>query len=202
MYIIQEVLVGDEVLTEQFVCHLEKCKGACCVEGDFGAPLDDEEIPILEKHISDILPFIDREGQIVLEKDKPWDWFDKDDRPFKGTKLRPDGACAFVFTENSGVVSCGIERAWKANALGFQKPVSCHLYPLRYSEIENTGFRALNYDEWSVCSPACQLGKTLKTPLTVFLKDAIERRFGHEFYEDLEAARQHSLTSNQTGEES
>jgi hypothetical protein len=196
MYIIQEVLVGDEVLTEQFVCHLEKCKGACCVEGDFGAPLDEEEIPLIEQNMDEILAYLDAEGRTVLENEKIWEWYDKEDRPFKGTKLRKDGACAFVFTEPNGVVSCGIERAWKAGSVNFKKPISCHLYPLRYSEIENTTFRALNYDEWSVCSPACQLGATLKVPLTLFLKEAIVRKFGDTFYEELEAARLHRLESN------
>lgn len=193
MYMIQDVLVGDEVLTEQFVCHLEKCKGACCVEGDFGAPLDEEEIPDIEASLADILPFVDEAGQKELSEKPIWDWYDKEDRPFKGTTLRPDGACAFVFTEENGTASCGIERAWKAGKTGFRKPVSCHLYPLRYSELENTGFRALNYDQWSVCSPACQLGKSLQVPLVHFLKEAIIRRFGEEFYEELDAAREHGL---------
>jgi hypothetical protein len=192
MYIIQDVLVGDEVLSKQFVCHLEKCKGACCVEGDFGAPLDDEEVELMENFPASILDFIDDSGKEAINEHGPWQWFEQDDIRFKGTTLRKDGACAFVHTESNGIVACGIEKAYQAGVLDFKKPVSCHLYPLRYSEMPHSGFRALNYDEWNICNPACVLGESLKVPLADFLKEAIIRRFGVPFWEELKAASEHA----------
>jgi hypothetical protein len=196
MYIIQDVLVSDDVFSEEFVCNLSKCKGACCVEGDFGAPLEKDEIEILEKMYPLIEPYIDDAGKEAIQKDGVWAWFDKEDDNFKGTTLRKDLACAFIKTGPLGIVSCGIEKAYIDGKIEFKKPLSCHLYPLRYSEIEQTEFRALNYDRWLVCNPACALGRELKVPLVEFLKEAIIRKFDASFYEELNAARMDAQTRN------
>jgi hypothetical protein len=196
MYVIQDVLVSDDIFSEEFVCNLSKCKGACCVEGDFGAPLEDEEIAIIENFYPQIEPYIDDAGKEAIKEAGVWAWFDKDDDNFKGTTLRKDLSCAFIHTDPIGIVSCGIEKAYLDGKIDFKKPISCHLYPIRYSEIKETEFRALNYDIWSVCNPACALGKELKVPLVEFLKEAIIRKFDESFYEELNAARIDSQTRN------
>lgn len=193
MYLIQDVLVADEVLSSFFVCQLDKCKGACCVEGDFGAPLDEPEIAVLQKIYPQVKPFLDKEGVAAIDQKGVFEVFQQEEISFPGTTLRSDGACAFVKTDNQGMVSCGIELAQRAGVISERKPISCHLYPLRYSEIAPSGFKALNYDRWDICHPACQLGDTLKVPLISFLREAIVRRFGISFYEELMAAYEHKL---------
>ncbi len=178
--------MSDDVLTERFRCNLAACKGACCWEGDFGAPLDAEEIETLEKIYDDVKPFLRHEGIRAIEAQGLSVYYD--DLKGFGTPLLPDGACAFLVFENNGTAKCGIERAFEAGATDFVKPVSCHLYPIRVAKNEELGFEALNYDRWDICSPACTAGKKDKIPLYRFVKTALVRKYGEAFYEELEAA--------------
>jgi hypothetical protein len=184
MILIQEILVSSAVIKEQFVCHLEKCKGACCVGGDYGAPIDDDEIPILTEAFERIKPFMDPSGVKAIEEHGVYQLFDES--RFKGVTLREDTACAFVRIDQQGIAHCTIEEAWKDGATDFRKPISCHLYPIRVRKSETRGYNALNYDKWNLCSPACSLGKQLKVPLYQFVKEAIVRKYGQEFYEELD----------------
>lgn len=187
MLMVQDKLVSDELIEEQFICNLSKCKGACCWEGDMGAPLEDEELPILKRIYPQVRPFLSEEGQKLIDAEGVYDIFkDEDDTQF-GTRLLPDGRCAFLTFTKSGIAQCGIEKAWKAGATDFQKPISCHLYPIRVSKNEIAGFEALNYDVWDICSAACQLGKEQQMPVYQFLKEAIIRKYGVEFYDELDA---------------
>ncbi|TNF29060.1 MAG: DUF3109 family protein [Bacteroidetes bacterium] len=181
MFAIQNTLVSLDLLERHFVCDLQACKGACCVKGDAGAPLTDEEIALLEDLIDDIQPYLDEEGHAAIAQNGV---FEIDVDGDKGTTLLKNGRCAFALVDENGMVSCGIEKAHSEGAIHFKKPISCHLYPVRITEYDN--YDAINYNKWSICSPACSCGAKLQVPLYRFLKDALIRKYGTEWYEELE----------------
>ncbi len=189
MIIVQNKLVSDDIIEQQFMCNLQACKGACCWEGDFGAPLEDEEITIIHNNYQKIKPFLTEEGRkVILEKGK-YTYFDEPAE--NGTTLLDNGACAYMTYDNNGVAQCGIEQAHKAGAIEFKKPISCHLYPIRVNKDEQSFFEALNYDIWDICSAACQKGKEQQMAVYQFAKEALIRKYGEDFYEELDAAAKH-----------
>ena len=181
MLIIGEALVSEDILEKKFVCHLDKCKGQCCVSGDRGAPLVEDEIIIIQNNIEAIKPFMDKEGLVLLSKNG-FHEIDPDDGELI-TTCRDGGACVFVVFEN-GITQCAIEKANKAGKTDFKKPMSCHLYPIRASKYGD--YTVLNYDKWDVCNPACSLGEELNIPVYKFLKEPLTRKMGPEWYQDLE----------------
>ncbi|MBP7272841.1 MAG: DUF3109 family protein [Saprospiraceae bacterium] len=183
MYVIQDILVSDEILHEQFVCNLSACKGACCWEGDLGAPLEEAELPILEAIYEKVKPFLTDAGIAAIEAQGK---FVKVKKSF-ATPLVDDKPCAYMTYNDLGIAQCGIEQANKAGVIDFKKPISCHLYPIRISKNKALQFEAMNYERWDICEPACTLGKQLKVPVYLFLKEPIIRKYGKEFYEELEA---------------
>jgi len=195
MHWIEDKLVSDDILEEFFACELTACKGACCWEGSYGAPLLDSElddVAAAAKLLRDELP---DENQRILDKTKGYEWYDDMDK--FGTALRRDGACVFLTFDKTGIGQCAIEQAWRMGRTSFRKPISCHLYPIRVQHQEPTGMTALNYDRWSICSAACQKGKRERIPLYRFAKEAIIRAFGHDFYEALEHAATRSATEEE-----
>lgn len=189
MIALENTLISEDLLEKQFVCDLNKCKGACCVEGDSGAPLELDEPIILEEEFDQISPYLTDAGREAIEKNDPFS-LDESEGRYK-TTLRPDGACAFVTFDEHGISKCGIEKAWEEGKTSFRKPISCHLYPVRIKKLPD--FEALNYEVWDICAPACELGKKLEVPIYRFVKDALIRKYGGEFYEMLDAyARQAS----------
>ncbi len=195
MYIIQEKLVSDEVFTQKFVCNLNACKGACCWEGDFGAPLEKEEVTILNNILPKVLPYLSDASQERLLSKGVATWYREANED--GTTLMDDGACAFLTYENNGIAKCGIEKAYEAGDINFKKPISCHLYPIRINKVEGVDFEALNYDEWDICSAACSLGEALKVPVFQFVKEALIRNYGKDFYEEMEAAYENFKSSSE-----
>jgi hypothetical protein len=188
MILIDDVLISDDVIEKQFVCNISKCKGICCVEGDSGAPVEKAETKILKKIYPKIKKYLLPEGIAAIEEQGTFvDEPDDEYTPF-ATPLINGGACAYVNYEPDGTVSCGIEKAWKDGVTDFRKPISCHLYPIRLKQMEE--ITAINYDVWDICSDACKLGKSLKVPVYVFLKDALIRKFGNDFYDALDQAAQ------------
>lgn len=179
------VLVHEDIIRNEFVCNLSKCKGACCIEGNAGAPLMDNETEILLEIYQDVKPFLSEEGIKAIEsqgafiKDIEGDW--------TTTCVDGEKECAFVTWEN-GIAKCGIEKAHEKGALkvDWKKPLSCHLYPIRVTYYP--GFDVLHYDRWSICSDACSLGEKLKVPIYKFVKDPLIRAYGKEWYEQLEKA--------------
>jgi len=186
LVIVQDILISEDVLKKYFRCNLDACKGACCWEGDFGAPLETAELETLEKIYADIKPFLRPEGIQVIEDQGLYIYY-QGLKSF-GTPLLGNGACAFLTFEENGVAKCGIEKAFEAGATDFRKPISCHLYPIRASKNEEVDFEALNYDRWEICSAACTAGKKEKIPVFRFAKAALVRKYGEAFYEELEAA--------------
>jgi len=186
MIIVQNILVSDDVVEQQFICNLNACKGACCWEGDYGAPVEEEEKPILEAIFEQVKPFLTPEGIAAVEAQGKYAWYDG--MGDYGTPLVQGGACAYLIYDALGIAKCGIETAWRAGATDFRKPISCHLYPIRIEKFEAFGSEALNYDRWEICSAACTLGEKEQVPVYVFLKEAIIRKYGEAFYEELQGA--------------
>jgi hypothetical protein len=180
MILHKDTIISTDVIKQEFICNIEACKGACCIEGDFGAPLEEDELAIIGANLKGILPHLDKESVVQIEtsgfyeKDTDGDWV---------TQCRPSGACVFSTQDKNGVLGCGIEQAWKAGDSDFRKPISCHLYPIRISKVGD--YTALNYHRWDICSPACALGNKHGLKLHVFLKDALVRKFGIQWYNEL-----------------
>lgn len=185
MIVIENTLVSEDLIQAHFVCNLSACKGACCVEGDQGAPLLLEEEAVIQENLAGILPYLAPENQErITQEGFALTYPDGD----FGTRLMDDGACVFVTREN-GMVTCGIEKAYKDGKSNFIKPVSCHLYPVRVKEYKE--FIAVNYDRWEICKPACKLGSELNVPLYLFVETALVRRFGQEWMDTLKATAEH-----------
>ena len=180
MIIIDNVIVTDEFLNAKFCCHLARCKGECCVAGDAGAPLEPDEVGIIEENIEKIKPYMREEGLKAIEEN---DVYDYDDFGEMTTQLVDGAECAFVYFHENGTALCAIEKAFNEGKIDFQKPISCHLYPIRL--MEKDGFIHIMYHEWSVCVPAKRLGEKEGIPLYKFLKDPLIRRFGKAWYERL-----------------
>lgn len=178
---IGDKIVSTQIFERKFVCDLNACKGACCIEGDAGAPLTLEEIDILEEDLEAIKPYMRQEGIDAVDKTGVF-YMDQDNEA--GTTLVNNKECAFVFFDNNGITKCAIEQAHKEGKTEFKKPISCHLYPIRVKEFND--FTALNYDKWDICSPACACGESLNVPVYKFLKEPIIRAFGEVFFEELE----------------
>jgi len=183
MIAIDNVLLSDEIIEEHFVCDLNKCKGGCCVDGDCGAPLTEEETGIIARIYPKIKSYLTPE--YIAEIDKQGT-HTTDPQYGYVTPTVNGGICVYGITDEMGIVKCGIEKAWKEGKIKFRKPISCHLFPIRI--IEHDGYEAVNYEpRETLCKPACKLGKQLKVPVYVFLKDAIIRKYGDEFYEGIDA---------------
>jgi hypothetical protein len=178
---IGKTLVSDEVISNRFVCDLKKCKGACCIEGESGAPLEKEELKLIEESYPAVKPFLTADGIKAIEEKGLY--LIDDDGDFVTPLIGEGGACAFTVFEN-GIAACGIEKAYNEGKIPFRKPVSCHLYPVRITAYKN--YDALNYHEWEICSPACKLGKKLSVPVFRFVKDALIRKYGQAWYDELE----------------
>jgi hypothetical protein len=183
MIAIDNVLLSDELVEEHFVCDLTKCKGGCCVDGDCGAPLTEEEAQTIARIYPDIKSSLTQEYIPEIEKQGTHTW---DNEYGFVTPTVNGGICVYGYTDELGTVKCAIEKAWKEGKVDFRKPVSCHLFPIRITS--HPGYEAVNYEpRETLCKPACKLGKSLKVPVYQFLKDAIVRKYGDDFYEALDA---------------
>jgi hypothetical protein len=176
---LENVLISDDLQTVHFVCNLAKCKGACCVEGDGGAPLEEEEISFLEDYIDEIKPFMLEGG---VEEIRSIGVFDYDADGKYVTPLVNGKECAFVYFED-GITRCAIEKAFQGKKIPFPKPLSCHLYPVRIKELHEG--EALNYHKWHICNKALENGMKLKMPLYLFLEEALIRKYGRNWFNRL-----------------
>lgn len=194
MIAIDNKLVSDEVIDEQFVCDLAKCKGGCCVDGDAGAPLHVSELDTINEIYEAVLPYLTEEGKMEIERqgryvyDKEFGWV----TPTIASKV-----CVYGIVDENGIVKCGIEQAYNDGKVKWKKPISCHLYPIRTKLSRDKQTEYVNYEpRQDLCKTGCALGKKLKVPVYVFLKDALVRKYGEEFYEALEATAQHINQNN------
>lgn len=181
MFLIEKTLLSEEILENDFVCNLNACKGACCVRGEYGAPLEAAETEILTRIFEKVKPYLRPEGVKAIQEqgtfvegaDGEWE-----------TPLVDQGACAYVVFSEEGIAKCGLEAAYEAGATTWKKPISCHLYPVRIREYGE--YTAVNYHKWDICSPACRLGQALKVPVYQFVQEALIRKFGKAWYKALE----------------
>lgn len=181
MFQLGKTIVSEEIIEKDFVCNLSACKGACCVDGDAGAPLELEETKILEDIYSKVKPFLRKEGISAIEVQGT---FTTNDFGEHETPLIDGADCAYVFFDKKGTALCGIEEAYNQGVIDWKKPVSCHLYPIRVKDY--TEFSAVNYHKWEICDDACTLGKELQVPVYKFVKQALIRKFGEDWYMELE----------------
>ncbi|MDZ4710569.1 MAG: DUF3109 family protein [Saprospiraceae bacterium] len=179
---IQGKLISLDLIEKKFVCNLSACKGACCVEGEQGAPLEENETIILARIAPAVLFLLDPEAQGILGKYT----HQRNEDDSISTPLRADRSCAYSIRNESGVLTCGIEKAYCAGLIDWIKPLSCHLYPIRVHRNEETGWEALNYDKWEICAPACTQGDRMGIPIYRFVKDALVRKYGETFYQELD----------------
>jgi hypothetical protein len=180
---IDNILVSDDVVEAKFICDLAKCIGGCCEDGVAGAPLEKDELAILEHHYKDIEPYLTTEGKNEINRQGKFTY----DREFGWvTPTINGGLCAYGFHDAHGVIKCGIEAAYYDGKLDWKIPISCHLFPIRINQ--KKAFTMVNYEPRDVlCKPGCVLGKKAKMPVYQFLKEALQRKFGNEFYETLHA---------------
>ncbi len=180
MILIENTCISDDIADQFFVCNIEKCKGACCVEGDSGAPLDREELEILERIYPEVEPYLSEEGKRAIAEQGTYTTDMDGDfvTPIIGGR-----ECAYAYYDEKSILKCGIEAAFLDGKISYKKPISCHLYPIRVTKYEQ--FHALNYDRWSICSPACSLGKELGVPVYRFLKEPLIRAYGESWYAEL-----------------
>ncbi|WP_396597822.1 DUF3109 family protein [Dokdonia sp. R86516] len=184
MFQLKKTIVSEDIIEKDFVCNLNACKGECCIAGEAGAPLEEEEVTIMADIYDKVKPFLRPEGIAAIEE--------------QGTSIVRDGEletplvngaeCAYVTFNDKGWASCGIEDAYNAGKVSWRKPISCHLYPIRVQKYSS--FSAVNYHRWPICSDACSLGKELSVPVYKFTKDALIRKFGEEWYTELEKTAQ------------
>ena len=180
---INEVLISDALAQEEFCCDLSKCKGQCCIEGEEGAPLKEEERAVLEELYPIFEKYLNASGKEAVAKQGKWV---KTEGGYATPLIEKHGACAYAITDDNGYYKCAIEKAYELDELDWKKPISCHLYPIRVTEYPT--MTAMNYEMWDICSEACTLGKSLKMPVYKFCKDSIVRAYGQEFYEIMEEA--------------
>jgi hypothetical protein len=181
MFQLGKTIVSEELIENDFVCNLNACKGACCIDGEAGAPLDDRETEILVDIYQKVKPFLSNEGNKAISE---LGAFVKGDDGEWETPLVDGSACAYVIYTEGNIAKCGIEAAYEAGAVSWKKPISCHLYPVRVKEY--TELTAVNYHKWQICDSACTLGNELKVPIYIFVKEALIRKFGKIWYSELE----------------
>ena len=178
---IGDTIISTEVLENRFVCDIVACKGACCVEGDGGAPVESDEVDKIEEVYDKVKPYmtekgiqaVEEQGTVVVGSDNELE-----------TPLIDGAECAYTYFEEDGTAKCAIEKAYLNKEIDFKKPISCALYPIRL--LEHKTFTSVNYHHWPICQPACECGKKMNVKTYKFLKDPLIRKFGEEWYKTLE----------------
>lgn len=177
---IKDTLISEDIFETCFVCDLGKCKGMCCVEGDAGAPLTHEEYEAIKDVLPKIWDDLSLKARELIEK-QGIAYIDDDGELV--TSIIKGRECVFTYFDADGVCRCAIDNAFREGKISVQKPISCHLYPIRLHKYDE--FTALNYDRWSVCRPALRLGKKTGIKLYQFLKEPLIRKFGEEWYQEV-----------------
>ncbi|HEY8658432.1 MAG TPA: DUF3109 family protein [Hanamia sp.] len=187
MIVIDDILISDQIIEEQFVCDLVKCKGGCCVDGDAGAPLENNELKELAQVYNAVQPYLTKEGKLQIEREGKYTY----DQEFGWvTPIVSNGMCAYGTVDQKGIVKCGIEQAYNDGKISWKKPISCHLFPIRIKKTSKA--ELVNYEpREDLCSAACKLGEKLKVPVYQFLKEPIIRKYGKDFFEALSATALH-----------
>lgn len=184
MIAIGDTLISEDVIEKKFVCDLNACKGACCVKGDYGAPLEEEELAIVDKIYAKVKPYMTEAGIAAVEKQGKYLKYETGEWV---TPLIKGKECAYTYFDDDGTAKCAMEKAYLEGKTDWKKPISCHLYPIRIN-VQRNQVEAVNYDRWSICKPACKLGEQLQVPVYKFLKEPLTRKYGKKWYSALEKA--------------
>ena len=190
---IEDKIISRDLFEKKFVCDLQSCKGACCIEGNSGAPLTSNELVEIKSNLSIIKTEMSSKGIEVIDE-KGFYYNDEDGDNV--TSLVDGKECVFVFYDQNNIAKCSIESAYKKNKVHFNKPISCHLYPIRVKKYES--FQAINIHDWHICKPACSCGINLNIPVFKFLKEAIIRAWDEDFYNQLESVNQQFFKKDKT----
>lgn len=182
MIVIDDVLLSDDIRDYYFHCQLEQCKGACCVQGDQGAPLEKEELLILEQIYETIKPYLSEKSKDTIAQKGLYQYHETD-QEYTTTTNGENEECIFAKQDANGIWKCSIEQAYYEGKIDFQKPISCHLYPIRVTHAG--GKDLLNYDRWEVCNPACSYGNEVKIPIYKFVQNALVRKYGENWFNKL-----------------
>lgn len=185
MFQIDKTLVSLDVVESQFVFDLSCCKGACCIEGDSGAPLKKNEIAELKKALPAVWDDLSPKAQEIIKK-QGVAYIDIEGEVV--TSIVDNKNCVFTCYDKDGTCKCALEKAYFDKKISFRKPISCHLYPIRITDYDT--FSAVNYNRWKICKAAELLGKKTNVPLYQFLKEPLIRRFGNEWYQQLDTIAQ------------
>ena len=181
MFQLGKTIISEEIVKKDFLCNLSACKGACCIDGDAGAPLEEDEIKIMEAIYPKVKPFLRQEGIDAIEAQGTYTTSEDGDLE---TPLINGADCAYVIFDEKNVALCAIEEAYNQGEIDWKKPVSCHLYPVRVQDYSE--FSAVNYHKWQICDDACELGEELGVLVYKFVKEALIRKFGEDWYAELE----------------
>ena len=177
---IQQTLISDDIFEEEFICDLCRCKGQCCVDGDSGAPITKEEYTEINEILPEIWDDLSPKAQeLINEQGIAYTDYDGE----LVTSIINGEECVFTFFDENGGCKCAIDNAYREGRISVQKPISCHLYPIRLKEYEE--FTAVNYNRWSICEPAVELGRKNSVPLYRFLKEPLIRKFGEDWYNEV-----------------
>ena len=180
MFQLGKTIVSEDIIEKEFVCNLSVCKGKCCIDGEAGAPLEEEELKILLDIYPKIKPFLRPEGIAAIENQG---LFITNEGEYETTLIN-EKECAYAIFDKNNTAKCGIEEAYNQGEINWKKPISCHLYPVRIMDYSE--FSAVNYHKWPICDDACTLGKELQVPVYKFVKEALIRKFGEDWYSELE----------------
>ena len=177
---IQHTVISEDIFEEKFICDLCKCKGQCCVDGESGAPITKEEYAEVNEILPEIWDDLSPKAQeLINEQGIAYTDYDGE----LVTSIIKGEECVFTFFDENGVCKCAIDNAYREGRISVQKPISCHLYPIRLKEYVE--FTALNYNRWSICEPAVDLGRKNGVPLYRFLKEPLIRKFGEDWYNEV-----------------
>ena len=186
---IGRTLLSRDIFEQHFVCDVLKCKGACCIEGDSGAPLTEEEAAMIEKEYPNFEKYLPEHHKTEIKK-QGFSLIDSDGDLV--TLLVDNRQCAFSFYNEQGILKCAIEKAFFEGKSAFRKPISCHLFPIRITEYKH--FDAVNYQELDICKPGVKCGTSQKVPLYKFLKEPLIAKYGAEWYREVEIAAEYLST--------
>ncbi len=181
---IDNTIISDDIFEKKFVCDLAACKGACCIAGESGAPLENDELPIMDAILEKVKPYLNKKGLKAIEKHGPYVL--DSDGDYTTTLVGKEQECAFVVFDDNKMAKCAIEIAHKEGVIDWQKPISCHLYPIRITQRKNHD--SLNYHKWAICKDACVCGEKLNVPVYKFLKTPLIRKYGKDWFKKLELA--------------
>lgn len=186
MFQVGDTILSEKIATERFICDITRCKGACCVVGESGAPVDEDEIAHLEqayqqlkeRMLPEAVEIVESEGLILRNSENGYE-----------INCIESGECVFATVNSDGVATCTIQEAFQHGEFSWEKPISCHLYPIRLNRISGTEYANFEYIP-DLCSAACDRGEETGTYLSEFLEDALVRRYGKEWVDEFEVACQ------------